>query len=59
MLIDKWTRDANYGPDPIVCKIDNPKNETFQITDIKIAGSSCYFVKRKWQKAFRKIKIWI
>ena len=36
MLIDKSTRDANYGADPIVHKIDNPKNATFQITDAKL-----------------------
>ena len=36
VLIDKLTRDANYGADPIVCKIDNPKNATFQITDTKL-----------------------
>ena len=36
MLIDKLTRDANYGADPIVRKIDNPKNATFQITDTQL-----------------------
>ena len=36
VLIDKLTRDANYGADPIVCKIDNPENATFQITDTKL-----------------------
>ena len=36
VLIDKLTRDANYGADPIVRKIDNPKNATFQITDTKL-----------------------
>ena len=36
VLIDKLTRDANYHADPIVRKIDNPKNETFQITDTKL-----------------------
>ena len=44
--IDKLTRDANYGADPIVCKIDNPENATFPIRH-KILCSSCYFVKRK------------
>ena len=36
MLIDKLTRDTNYGADPIVRKIDNPKNTRFQITDTKL-----------------------
>ena len=36
VLIDKLTRDANYGADPIVHKIDNPENATFQITDTKL-----------------------
>ena len=36
LLIDKLTRGANYGADPIVRKIDNPKNATFQITDTKL-----------------------
>ena len=36
MLIDKLTRDANYGADPTVCKVDNLENATFQITDTKL-----------------------
>ena len=36
VLIEKLTRDANYGADPIVHKIDNPKNATFQRTDTKL-----------------------
>ena len=36
VLIDQLTRNANYGADPIVCKIDNPKHATFQITDTKL-----------------------
>ena len=36
VLIDKLTRDANYGADPIVHKIDNPENATFKITDTKL-----------------------
>ena len=35
VLIDKLTRDGNYGADPIACKIDNLKTATFQITDTK------------------------
>ena len=29
MLISKATKEANYGADPVVCKIDNPGNATF------------------------------
>ena len=36
VLINKLTRDANYGADPIVYKIDNPENATFKITDTKL-----------------------
>ena len=36
VLIDKLTRDANYDEDPIVRKIDNLENATFQITDTKL-----------------------
>ena len=36
MLISKATKEANYGADPVVRKIDNPENATFQITDTKL-----------------------
>ena len=36
MLISKATKEANYGADPVVHKIDNPENATFQITDTKL-----------------------
>ena len=36
MLISKSARDADYGADPIVYEIDNPKDATFQITDTKL-----------------------
>ena len=36
MLIDKSTRDANYGVNPVVYEINNPENATFQITDTKL-----------------------
>ena len=32
-LINKSTRDADYGVNPIVREIDNPEDATFQITD--------------------------
>ena len=40
VLIDKSTREANYGANPVAYEIDNPENAT-------IICSSCYFVKRK------------
>ena len=36
VLIDKSTREANYGTNPRVYKIDNPEDATFKITDIKL-----------------------
>ena len=42
--------------------ISNVTNNNLTKNDVKIViplKSSCYFVKRKWHKAFRKITIWI
>ena len=36
VLIDKSTREANYGANPPVHEIDNPEDATFKITDIKL-----------------------
>ena len=36
VLIDKSTREADYGANPVVYKIDNPENATFKITDVKL-----------------------
>ena len=36
VLISKVTREANYGANPVVCKIDHPKNEIFETTDTKL-----------------------
>ena len=36
VLISKATREANYGANPIVHKIDNPKNAIFEITNPKL-----------------------
>ena len=46
VLIDKSTRIADYGADPIVHEIDNPEDAIFQIRH-KIIRTSCYFIKRK------------
>ena len=36
VLIDKSTREANYGANHVVYEIDNPENATFKITDVKL-----------------------
>ena len=36
VLIDKSTREANYGANPVAYEIYNPENATFKITDIKL-----------------------
>ena len=36
VLIDKSTREANYGANPRVYERDNPENATFKITDIQL-----------------------
>ena len=36
VLIDKSTREANYGANPVVYEIDNPEDATFEITDLKL-----------------------
>ena len=36
VLINKFTRDADYDADPIVYEIDNPESAIFQITDTKL-----------------------
>ena len=56
VLIDKLTRDANYGADPIVCKIDNPENATFQITDTKLYVSVVTLSKENDIKLLEKLK---
>ena len=36
VLIDKSTRDADYGINPRVSEINNPENAIFKITDTKL-----------------------
>ena len=36
MLIDKSTREANYGANLVVYEIDNPENAIFEMKDIKL-----------------------
>ena len=56
VLIDKLTRDANYGADPIVRKIDNPKNATFQITDTKLYVPVVTLSKENDKKLLEQLK---
>ena len=36
VLIDKSTREANYGANLVIFEIDNPENATFKITDVQL-----------------------
>ena len=36
VLINKSTREANYGANPVVCETDNPENGTFKIKDLTL-----------------------
>ena len=36
VLIDKSTREPNYGANPVVYEIGNPEDATFKITDVKL-----------------------
>ena len=56
VLIDKLTRDANYGADPIVHKIDNPENATFKITDTKLHVPVVTLSKENDTKLLEKLK---
>ena len=56
VLINKSTRGANYGADPIVHKIYNPKNATFQITDKKLYVPVVTLSKENDIKLLEKLK---
>ena len=56
VLIDKLRRDANYGADPIVHKIDNPENATFKITDTKLYIPVVTLLKENDIKLLEKLK---
>ena len=57
MLIDKLTRDADYDENPIVRKIDNPKNATFQITDTKLYVPVVTLSKENDTKLLEQLKL--
>ena len=47
VLIDKSTRDADYGANSVVYEIDNPEDATFKITDLKLYVPVVTLIKRK------------
>ena len=56
VLIDKSTRDADYGANPIVHKTDNPENATFQIKDTKLYVPVVTLSKENDIKLLEKLK---
>ena len=57
VLIIKPTREANYCDDPIVCKIDNPEDATFQITDTKLYVAVVTLSKENDIKLLEQLKL--
>ena len=56
MLIDKSTRDANYGVNPVVYEINNPENATFQVTDTKLYVPVVTLSKENYTKLLEQLK---
>ena len=56
VLTGELTRDANYGTDPIVHKIDNPENATFKIADTKLYVPVVTLSKENDIKLLEKLK---
>ena len=56
VLIDKITRNANYGANPIVYEINNPEDATFQITDTKLYVPVVTLSKENNIKLLEKLK---
>ena len=57
VLIDKSTREANYGANPVVYEIDNPENATFKITDVKVFVPAVSLSKNNYIKLLEQLKI--
>ena len=57
VLIDKSTREANYGANPVVYEIDNPENATFKITDVKLFVPVVTLSKENDIKLLEQLKI--
>ena len=58
VLIDKSTREANHGANPIVYKIDNPENAILEITDIKLYVPVVTLSKEDNTKLLEQLKTW-
>ena len=56
VLINKSTRDANYGVNPNFYKIDNPENASFQIADTKLHVPVVALSKENDIKLLEKLK---
>ena len=56
MLISKATRETNYGANPVVYEIDNPKNATFQITNTKLYVPAVTLSKENDTKLLEQLK---
>ena len=56
VLIDKLTRDANYGANPRVSEINNPENLIFQIVDTKLYVPVVSLSKENDIKLFEQLK---
>ena len=56
VLIDKSTREANYGANPRVYEIDNPEDATFKITDIKLYVPVVTLSKENYIKLLEQLK---
>ena len=56
MQVDKITRNANYGANPIVYEINNPEDATFQIKDRKLYVPVVTLSKENNIKLLEKLK---
>ena len=56
VLISKATREANYDANPVVCKIGNPENAIFQITDTKLFDPVVTLSKENDTKLLEQLK---
>ena len=56
VLIEKLTRDANYGANARVSGINNPENAIFRITDTKLYVSVVSLSKENDIKLLEKLK---
>ena len=56
VLIDKITRNANYGANPIVYEINKPEDATFHITNIKLYVLVVTLSKENNTKLLEKLK---